>query len=336
MKGNHSASPRPRGEKKTSGKAASGGRLLKIGWAFLGLMLLLAGAAVVKLTRSGDPNASPLPTVDPGPAGSAFTGHSPATLTTGEGQGGRAVKIKGVDVNYVPPEELTFGRLATVDLSALGQAVADNVRAMGWGEIVWSETDNGALLLRSASPKVLTGEDFERQSAYLASDKPEAAARTFLEHSRLATLLQPYGLRLDLTAENNGGEITFRGTGDAPQSSCSVQLTFLYTGSFGQAVIRAVYLADTVTTRDVLSLNKALDHAVTWSAGSGEAARVTAVELRHVRGIPFYVLTCDDGTVAFAPAVSEETLSQVPGALETYRQMLSDGIQDNLVMPGAA
>ena len=229
MKGNHSASPRPRGEKKTPGKAASGGGLLKIGWAFLGLMLLLAGAAVLRLARSGDPNAAPLPTVDPGPAGSAFTGHSTATLTTGEGQGGRAVKIKGVDVNYTPPEELTFGRLTTVDLSALGQSVADNVRAMGWGEIVWSETDNGALLLRAAAPKVLTGDDFERQSAYLASDKPEAAARTFLDHSRLVSLLQPYGLHLDLAAENNGGEITFRGTGDAPQSSCSVQLTFLYT-----------------------------------------------------------------------------------------------------------
>ena len=183
---------------------------------------------------------------------------------------------------------------------------------------------------------MLSGDDFERQSAYLASDKPEAAARTFLENSRLAALLQPYGLHLDLTAENNGGEITFRGVGDAPQSRCSVQLTFLYTGAFSQAVIRAVYLADTVTTRDVLSLNKAMDRAVTWDAGSGEATRVTAVELRHVRGLPFYVLTCADGTVAFALAISEETLALCPGAAETYRQMLADGIQDNLVMPGAA
>ncbi len=336
MKGNHSAASRPREGNKPREKTGSDGKLLKLGWIFLGAMLILAAAAVFRLAGSKDPNAEPLPTVAPGPAGSAFVNPDHATLTTGEGQGGRSVKIRGVDCDYTPPEELVFGRLAHVDLSALGQAAADNARSCGWGEILWSETGDGALQLRSANPKVMSGDDFERQSAYLASDKPEAAARTFLENSRLASLLEPYGLHLDLTAENNGGEITFRGVGDAPQSRCSVKLTFLYTGSFSQAVIRAVYLADPVVTRDVLSLNRAMDHAVTWDSGSGEATRVSAVELRYVRGIPFYVLTCADGTVAFAPALSEETLSQAPGALESYRQMLAEGIQDNLVMPGAA
>ena len=336
MRGNHAA-PSRREDKKTPEKHGAGSSpLLKAGWAFLGVMLILAGAMIVHLSSSKDPGAEPAPTVAPGPAGSAFTGQGTVDLTTGEGQGGRAVKIRGVDCDFTPPEEVTLGRLAYVDLSELGQTVADNVRAAGWGETVWSVTDNGMLLLRAKEPKVLSGDDFDRQTAYLASDKPEAAARTFLENSRLVSLLRPYGLYLDLTAENNGGEITFRGTGDAPQSRCSVQLTFLYTGAFSQAVIRGVYLADAVTTRDVLNLNRAMDHAVTWSAGSGEGTRVTAVELRHVRGIPFYVLTCDDGTTAFALAVGEETLSQVPGAAETYRQMLSEGIQDNLVMPGAA
>ena len=79
MKGNHSASPRPRGEKKTSGKTASGGLLLKIGWAFLGLMLLLAGAAVVRLARSGDPNGADS-TGEPLPRWDAYTAGHPACM----------------------------------------------------------------------------------------------------------------------------------------------------------------------------------------------------------------------------------------------------------------
>jgi len=335
MKGNHSA-PSRRREEKNRPEGPGAGRLLKVGWAFLGLMLVLAAAMIFHLAGTKDKGETPAPTLDPGPAGSAFTGGGTATLTTGEGQGGRAVKIRGADVSFDPPEELTFGRLASVDLSALAQTVADNVRAAGWGEITWSETGNGTLLLRAASPRVLSGDDFERQSAYLDSDKPEAAARTFLEHSQLISLLRPYGLYLSTEAENNGGEITFRGTGDAPQTQCSVQLTFLYTGAFSQAVVRAVYLADAVTTRDVLSLNRAMDNAVTWAAGDGEPTRVTAVEIRYLRGLPFYVFTCADGTAAFALAVSESALAQVPGAEETYRQMLAEGIQDNLTMPGAA
>ena len=102
MKGNHTAPSRPREGKRPREKSAPDGKLLKLGWIFLGLMLVLAAAAVFRLAGSGDPNAAPLPTVAPGPAGSAFANNGTATLTTGEGQGGRAVKIRGVDCQYTP------------------------------------------------------------------------------------------------------------------------------------------------------------------------------------------------------------------------------------------
>ena len=147
-------------------------------------------------------------------------------------------------------------------------------------------------------------------------------------------LLRDYGLTLSTQVENNDGEILFRGTGTLPGCECTARFTFLYTGAFDQAVIRAVYLADAVTVSDVIPLSKAASRAVTWMAGTGESVVVTDAELRHVSGLPFYALTCSDGTTAFALAVDEDALSAVPGARETYDSLMSDGIENNVSLSG--
>ena len=338
MKGNHSAPSRKREGEKKPVPPRRGGRgknpLLLAGWGFLGAVIVLAAVVLVRLLPGRGPVDEPLPTAAPGPAGSAFTAQGNQSLSTKEGQGGRSVAISGIDCDYTPPAEITFGRLSTVDLSAIGKKVGDNVRATGWGDTTFSVTENGALLLRAASVPVLGGAEFERQSAFLKTDKPEQFARTFLENSGLIALLRDYSLSLSTQVENTDGEIVFRGTGTLPGCECSARFTFLYTGAFNQAVIRAVYLADAVTTQDVVPLARAVSRAVTWTAGAGENVRVTAVELRHVSGLPFYVLTCSDGTAAYALAVSEDALAAVPGAAETYARLMSDGIENNVTLSG--
>lgn len=335
MSGNHSSPSRRReGENRQSAPRGgrSGGKLtLALGWVFLAAVIVLAAVTLMRLLPSRDEGDDTSQTgVAPGPAGSAFTSQGVQSLTTQEGQGGRSVKIQGVDCVYTPPEEITFGRLTTVDLSGIGQSLCDNVRAAGWGDTVWSLTENGSLLLRAAQMRALTGAEFESQAAFLQTRQPENLARTFLDNSGLIALLRGYGLYLSTDVENTNGEIVFTGTGSAPQSACSARFTFMYNGLFDQAVIRAVYLADAVTTREVTPLNDALEHAVTWSAGSGGDVRVTAVELRQVKGIPFYVFTCSDGTAAYALAVDEDILAQVPGAAQIYAGLMADGIENNV------
>ncbi len=339
MSGNHSAPQRRRdGRKKNAaprGGSAAHRPLLIGGWVFLGLMIALAVAVLIPLVK--DPPAEPsvsVPTVAPGPAGSAFTAQGTQELTTQEGQGGRTVDIRGVDCDYTPPAEITFGRLETVDLSGVGERACANAANSGWGEVKWSVTDNGSLLLRSAEMRTLTGAEFESQKAFLASGRPEALSRTFLENIGLIGMLRDYGLTLSTQVENNDGEIVFRGVGTAPGTECTARFTFLYSGAFDQAVIRAVTLADAVTTDRVTPLARAIRSAVTWTAGSGGEIRLTAVELRHVRGIPFYVFTCSDGTAAYALAVDEEALAAVPGAAEIYARLLSDGIENNVTPSG--
>ena len=314
---------------------------LVIGWAFLGLMILLAVAAIIALLPRREKPAAPAApqaTTAPGPGGSAFV--NPETtappLSTQDGQGGRSVVISDILCDYAEPEEVVVGTLQSVDLTALAESVIQNVRSAGWGEVEYTVTENGSLLLHAASLPQLSAADYEKQTDFLASSQPENLARTFLDNSGLIGLLRQYGLNLSSAAENNGGEITFRGTGDAPQAECSVRFTFLFTGAFNQAVVRAVYLSDAVTVRDIVPLKRAVAHAVTWDAGEEAVTAVTGVELRHVRGIPFYVLTCSDGTVAYALAVTEDALGQVPGAEAVYRELLSGGIQDNIAIPGAA
>ena len=100
----------------------------------------------------------------------------------------------------MPPAEITFGRLSTVDLSDIGKKVSDNVRAAGWGDTVWSVTENGALLIRAANMTVLSGADFEKQSAFLKTDKPEQISRTFLDNSGLTdTQKESRGIGIEST-----------------------------------------------------------------------------------------------------------------------------------------
>jgi hypothetical protein len=297
-------------------------------------VIFLAAAVFFRLLPERADTPAVVPTAAPGPAGSAFTARGEQELSTDDGRGGRSVSVKAVDCGFMPPEEITFGRLSTVDLSDIGKKVSDNVRAAGWGETVWSVTENGALLLRAANMTALSGADFEKQSAFLKTEKPEQISRTFLDNSGLIGLLRDYGLTLSTQVENNDGEIVFRGTGSLPGCECTARFTFLYTGAFDQAMIRAIYLADAVTVTDVVPLSKAAKQAVTWMAGTGESVVVTDAELRHVRGLPFYVLTCSDGTTAFALAVDEDALSAVPGARETYDSLMSDGIENNVALSG--
>lgn len=324
------------GEKKGAEAAPSGGtsRLLRFGWGFLAAALVLALIVGLRLASERPEEETPTPSPDPGPAGSAFSGQGVQSLTTGQGDGGRAVKIAGVDCDYTPPGEITFGLLENVELSDLGDRAAENAEAAGWGTIVWSVTENGSLLLRAQDPPVLGGDDFEKQKEFLASEKPEGYARTFLENSGLVSLLRDYGLSLDTTrVENDQGEIVFSGASAQPGGECEIRLTFHFSGAFNQATVRATYLAGAVTTDRVVPLKRAVENAVTWTAGEGET-RVTAVELRLIRGLPFYALTCADGSVAYALAVETDALADVPGAEEVYRELLSTGIQDNVTASG--
>lgn len=321
-------------KKKTARPSNGTNRLLGIGWGFLAAVLVLAAAVSLRLALGDGDGEDPAPTIDPGPAGSAFGGDGVQTLTTDEGDGGRTVNITGMDCAYTEPEEITFGLLENVDVSGIGTQAAENLRAAGWGEITWSQTEEGMLLLRSVDPPVLGGGDFEEQAAFLDSDKPEAFARTFLENSGMVSLLRDYGISLNTSqVENNDGEIVFTGTSSQPGGTCELRMIFFYTGAFNQATLRATYLAGAVSTDRVVPLRRAVKNAVTWTSGSGET-RVTQVELRHIRGLPFYVFTCDDGTVAYALAVEENALDGVPGAAEVYQELLGGGIENNVTVSG--
>ncbi|MBQ7736245.1 MAG: hypothetical protein IJT62_00250 [Oscillospiraceae bacterium] len=326
-----------RGRQSRGRKPAKKSALLTVSWIFLGAVLVLAAAAVILLLpkKTAAPAEAPLPTVAPGPAGSAFvTGQTAPPVNTEEGRGGRSVTVLGIRCEYTEPENLTMGILRSVDLSALGEELAANVAAEGWGQTTWSVDDSGALLLRAKDPAVLTADGFEKQAAFLKTGQPENLSRTFVEHSGLIPMLREYGLTLGTQVENNDGEIVFRGAGDAPGSSCSARLTFLYNGSFNQAVIRAVYLDGAVTTDEVMPLSRAVKNALTWDGGADEGVYVTGVELRSVRGLPFYAMDCDSGATVYALAVSETALPAVPGAEELYSAILAEGIREYVVTSG--
>ena len=334
----------PEGENETRSRRSrrtKQNRLLLAGWIFLGVMLVAAVAAIVLLLpgrdNPSDAGDEPLsvPQLNPGAGGSAFqTDQTAAPIETGKTGDGRRVAIGRIDCDYTPPETVTLGVLRSVDLAALGETLCANIAANGWGAVTYSVSENGSLLLQSANQTQLTPDNYDKQSAFLASSQPEAAARTFLEHSGLIALLRDYGLELGTTAENNHGEITFRGAGSAPGAECSVRFSFLYTGDFNQAVVRAVYL-DGAAEAPSVPLKKAAANAVTWDTAAGEATSVTAVELRSVRGLPFYVFTCADGTVAYALAADESALDSVSGAREIYEEMMRDGLREYVEIAGA-
>lgn len=332
----------PGGEKRRPPRRRGGTSVtLVIGWIFLGVMLILAAAAVIALLPRGErteipvQEAEPLPDAD-GP-GSAFkTDETAPPMTILDGTGGRKVEIGSFQCDFTPPETVTVSVLRSVDLASVGETVRANVAAAGWGDVAFSVTGNGELLIRAASQQVLPGADYERQEAFLASSQPENLARTFLENSGLIPLLREHGLYLTNQVENDGGMIIFRGTGDAPGTECAISFSFLYTGAFNQAILRATYLDGAVTTDRVLSLKKAGESAVTWSFAENGEVTVIDAQIRQIRGLPFYVFTGEDGTVAYALAVERAALREVPGAEAVFEEMMRSGIQENVEYPGAA
>ena len=336
--------PRENNKEETAprrSRRAPQSRVMLVGWIFLGLMLVAAVAAIILLLPGrGESGAAETPSLsvpklDPGAGGSAFqTDTTAPPIEAGSSGAGRRVAVGKIECDYTPPETVTLGVLKNVDLTAIGESVAANAAANGWGSVTYSVSDSGSLLLQNPTASPLTPDNYDKQTDFLASSQPEAAARTFLEHSGLIPLLRAYGLELGTAAENNNGEITFRGTGSAAQSECSVRFSFLYTGEFNQAVVRAVYL-DGASDVPALSLKKAAANAVTWDGAADGTVSVTAAELRSVRGIPFYALTCSDGTVAYALAVEENALDTVSGAREVYEEILRDGLREYVEISGA-
>ena len=333
----------PRKEETSSRRArrASQKKVMLIGWIFLGVMLAAALAAVILLLpgrdKAPDTEDRPLsvPQLNPGVGGSAFqTEQTAPPIETGNAGSGRRVSVNRFDCDYTPPETVTLGVLKSVDLTALGETVAATVAANGWGSVTYSVSENGSLLLQNPGAPALTPDNYEKQEAFLASSRPENAARTFLEHSGLIGLLRSYGLELGTAAENDNGVITFRGTGSTAQSECSVRFSFLYTGDFNQAVVRAVYL-DGAADVPALAPKKAASNAVTWDSADEGAVSVTAVELRSVRGLPFYAFTCSDGSVAYALAADESALDSLPGARELYEEIMRDGLREYVEIRGA-
>ncbi|MBQ3276602.1 MAG: hypothetical protein IJH47_06070 [Oscillospiraceae bacterium] len=317
--------------------------LLLVGWIFLGVVLVLAVAAIALQfpgRNAGEkPAAAPAATALPAGSsgGSAFVAETTAPpLTHAQGTGGRLVEVDRIRCDFTEPESISFGVLRGIDTSAMASALAANAESAGWGKMSWVYSDDGYLLLRAEEHPVLNGSDFEKQEAFLASAQPENLARTFMDNIGLIPLLKQYGITLTNYAENNDGMITFRGRGEDEQSVCTVQFSFLYTGAFNQAVFRGVYMDGDVTTDRVLSLKKAAQSAVTWSSAESGAVDVTGAELRSIRGLPFYVLTCSDDTVAYALAVPESELDAVAGARQVYEEMMRDGIQEYIEVPGAA
>ena len=327
-------------KKRPSRRRRSAGIALVAGWIVLIVLNTLAAAAVLALLPRGSRTGSsvientPLPGSD-GP-GSAFrTDETAPPLTILDGTGGRKVEIGQFRCDYTPPESVTVGVLRSVDLASVGETVRANVSAAGWGDVACSVTGTGELLIRAASQTVLAGADYPRQEAFLASAQPENLARTFLENSGLIPLLREHGLQLSTAVENDGGMITFRGTGDAPGAECAVSFSFLYTGAFNQAVLRATYLDSSVTTDRVLSLKKAGESAVTWSSAENGDVTVVKAELRQIRGLPFYVFTGEDGTVSYALAVERTVLGEVSGAETVFSELMRSGIQEYVEISGA-
>lgn len=341
----HSGDPRrsndPRRRRPTRRPAPKKGRgsvwTRQAGWIFLAAVLLILALALGLRACRGGEVAAAEPDPTPAAPGSAFdTAATAAPIRTAEGSGGRKVEVGSIQTGFAAPGSVTVGVLKSVDLTALGETVRANVGASGWGEVVYSLGQNGELLLRNASQIVLNGADFQKQQDFLATDQPENLARTFLENSGLIPLLRGYGLELSVQAENSQGMITFRGSGDAPGAECAISFSFLYTGAFNQAVLRASFLDGAITTDRVLTPARAAENAVTWSSADNGRITVTDLELRQIRGLPFYVYTGSDGTVAYALAVEEAVLDPVPGARETYRELLRDGIQEYVEISGAA
>lgn len=316
---------------------ASGGKsklLARAGWIFLLVAILAAVAAILYLVLVKDKGIDILHPAA-GTAGGQTQTDAGQADDVPDGNGGKTISISGVLCDFAEPDSVTFGVRRTVDFSGLADALIENARAAGWGTLVSSLSEDGALLVYPETNRVLPGDKYDAQTAFLQSAQPEALARTFVSDAGLYGLLQGYGITLSTDVSNNNGVIGFSGTSDQPQSECRAQLNFLYDGSLNQLKLYAVYLADAVTTEDVTPLKEAVKDAVSWTYAGTEATQVTAAELRSVSGIPLYVLTCADGSVAYALAVKYSTLAQYPEALAVYETMMKGGIQEYVRTEGA-
>lgn len=330
------SSKSPRHSPSPGGNEQKNKRLLLIGWIFLGVVLLLViAAALWFLLPHGDKKAPETPAAPAAvSAGYAVEQQQPHRYTA-SADGGGNVNIRKILCDFETPATLTCGLLSVPDLTPVGEAAAANVKAAGWGTVTPTLSQDGTLILSGENAPFLNAEFYEQQKEFLASSQPEALARTFLDNSGLIGLLRDYGITVSTEAFNEDGEISFGGSGDVAGSECSITFSFLYTGDFNQARIRCTVPVDPVETDDVIPLQRAASQAVTWSSAGEEEVDVETVEIRSIRGLPFYVFHCDNGENAYALAISRDALTAVPGAEDLYQEIMSGGIQEKLVLSGA-
>jgi len=321
-------SPPPGNEQKNK-------RILLIGWIFLGVVVLLVIAAALYFLLPRK-NAVPETSAAPAAASAGYAAEQqPAHQYTASADGGGSMSIKKILCDSEEPETLTYGLLSVPDLTSVGETAAANAKAAGWGTVKPTLSQDGTLILSGESAPFLNAGAYEQQKEFLASSQPEAMARTFLEQSGLIRLLRDLGLTVSTDAVNEDGEISFLGSGEVSGSECSITFSFLYTGDFNQARIRCSILTDPAVTDEVIDLRRAASQAVTWSSAGDEDVNVDAVEIRSIRGLPFYVFHCDNGENAYALAISRDALAAVTGAEELYEEIMAQGIQEKLVLSGA-
>ena len=301
------------------------------GWIFLGVAIVAAIVAIVVLLGQKEPE---LPAWEP-TYPSNETVAAPQTGGLAGADGGSSVIINGIQCAFTPPAELTFGVVESVDLTSIADTVCANAARMGWGSLAYSRSEDGSLLFYPVNAKVLPGDKYEEQAEFMKSSRPEDLARTFLTDSGIYNQLANHGITLSLDMERQGGGLLFRGSAQGVDSESWVRLSFLYDGSLNQMKVYAVQLADAVTTQAIVPLEKAASQAVSWSSTGLSATQVTAAEIRSVSGIPFYVLTCADGTTAYALAIEESALEASPRAKAEYEKLMLAGIQEYVRLEGA-
>jgi len=310
-------------------------RILLIGWIFLGVVaLLVIGAAVYLLlpreSRDDTPSSPEVRAVNITPVT-----EQEEHRYTASAEGGGTVSIRKILCDFQEPETLTYGVLTTADLTPFGERACANVRAAGWGAVKATVSQDGSLILSGEEAPLLTADAYEQQKEFLASSQPENLARTFLEQSGLVNMLRELGITLSTDVTNEDGEITFTGTGDTTGGECTITFSFLYTGAFNQARLRCTVLSDATVTDQVVTLRRAASQAVSWSYAGDEEVNVDGVEIRSVRGLPFYVFHCDNGENAYALAISRDALAAVPATESVYSEIMAGGIQEMLVLSGA-
>lgn len=308
----------------------------RLGIAALAVVLLAAAGAVLFLILTGEgekPETAPAGPSVPVWYGEGAKQENGAPAASVPETGGNQAKISRVP-DTDTPGTLTLGLAEAVDFSADADTIAANLAQAGWGRLKWSVSSDGGLLLYNPEAPVLSPEDYEKQTAWLETSGPEQQARTFLQNSGVLRRLEARGYTLDLTAIHKEGDIAFEGS-DAAGMPCSIRFSFLYTGSFNQAVLTAETMENTSVTDRVISAKRASDKAHTWNGTGAEAVEALSCELRSIRGIPFWVYHCADGSTAYALAVEEEALSQVPGLAGTYAGLMELGLQEYVFVPGA-